>query len=147
MAPGLFYKLERKKKTKLGTFPWKLANPSVWRQLDFGKQRLCKLTKNDEKVKLCLRAGFYCFSMVQKCVGPKKRRACAGLVCWQDCFFLIFCFFFIKKKDKKLDRRKNIEFDRRNDRATHQEVCCVDWASNQRRGGIKHGCTTIAHTP
>jgi hypothetical protein len=37
----------------------------------------------------------------KKCVGPKKRRAWAGQAGGQDRFFLIFCFFFIKKKDKK----------------------------------------------
>jgi hypothetical protein len=38
----------------------------------------------------------------KKCAGQKKRRAWVGLVGGQHRYFLIFCFFFIKKKDKEI---------------------------------------------
>jgi hypothetical protein len=44
--PCQFKKMDDKK-TKVETPLWKLAKPAVCRKLDFGKQRLCKLTKNN----------------------------------------------------------------------------------------------------
>ena len=118
----IFYRFKKNKKTKVKTFQWKLARPAVRRKLDFGKQRLCKLTKKGEKVKLFLKAGFWNIKQIIKERKPEKT---PGVGWPQRVDRIVFSWFFVSFLSRKKKRtnfkdqlngqrdRKVVSLDRR----------------------------------